>query len=128
MPSFLAHVRAYFAADRKAGLYQQCKAWAEGRSPHWPALRRKFLLRHPTCAACGADKGLEVHHVHPFHLYPAEELSVANLITLCEGCEEDHFVLGHDRNWRLWNPSVRRDAAEKLAERFPDRVFCSTSF
>ncbi len=47
------------------------------RSPHWPAVRAAHLRRFPTCAACGTFKGVQVHHVRPFWLFPALELDPA---------------------------------------------------
>ena len=90
----------------------------QARSSHWPTLRRHFLFDHPSCAACGTTKDLEVHHVKPFHLHPELELAESNLITLCEhGC---HYLIGHLASWHSWNKNVREDAAtflQKIQER-----------
>ena len=85
------------------------------RSPHWPAVRKIHLAKEPSCQACGAEKSLEVHHIHPFHLFPALELTDSNLITLCEGDAVNcHFLYGHLRSWKSYNGMVRRDATEWL--------------
>ncbi len=92
------------------------------RSGKWPSVRAEYLRLHPTCEACGTDKELNVHHVHPFHEHPELELQMSNLITLCR---EHHLTLGHDpdgpdgpmpRNWSASNPHVRRDAAKMLSK------------
>lgn len=86
------------------------------RSGRWTTVRNRFVEKHPTCEACGSDENLNVHHVKPFHQHPDLELEESNLITLCR---EHHFYIGHDPdgvdgpegpNWKLSNPSVRRDA------------------
>jgi 5-methylcytosine-specific restriction endonuclease McrA len=85
------------------------------RSPHWPALERKWRKAHPTCAACGGIDKVQVHHVAPFHLFPALELDETNLISLCMAKgREHHFIIGHARNWHGANPNVRDDAASAL--------------
>jgi phage terminase large subunit GpA-like protein len=81
------------------------------RSPQWPSVRAEHLRVHPTCEACGTIEQLHVHHVTPVHVDPARELDLENLITLCRQC---HFVIGHHRNWRGYNPNVREDAARQL--------------
>lgn len=92
------------------------------RSGKWPSVRAEYLKLHPTCEACGTDKDLNVHHIHPFHEHPELELQMSNLITLCR---EHHLTLGHDpdgpdgpmpRNWSASNPHVRRDAAKMLSK------------
>ena len=92
------------------------------RSGKWPAVRAEYLRLHPTCEACGTDRELNVHHVHPFHEHPELELQMSNLITLCR---THHLALGHDpdgpdgplpRNWSASNPHVRRDAAKMLSK------------
>jgi len=88
---------------------------SEKRSPHWPALEKSYLRAHPTCAACGAWILLNVHHVIPVHVDPKKELDLDNLITLCAGPKLCHFIHGHRRNWKSWNPDVRADAAKALA-------------
>ena len=52
------------------------------RSPHWPRVRLRWLVDHPTCEACGRKQMLNVHHVAPFHLHPEKELDPANLVTV----------------------------------------------
>jgi len=82
------------------------------RSAQWPRLRADWLGLHPTCAACGTKKGLEVHHIAPVWLFPSHELDPQNLITLCGGgC---HLAWGHLHNYRSWNPTVVVDTAAFL--------------
>ena len=82
------------------------------RSKKWPSVRNAFLKKNPSCAACGNKKlnELEVHHIRPYYAYPFLELKEENLIVLCEGSGNCHFVWGHLLNWRVWNLSVRKDA------------------
>lgn len=86
------------------------------RSPHWPAVRRDHLRKQPTCQATGARAGLNVHHIQPYDTHPDLELCAWNLITLRR---DAHFVLGHHRNWRDYNPGVVLDAAAHLDGRDP---------
>jgi len=97
-------------------------AHARPRSSKWPAARLAWLHDHPRCAACGACTRLEVHHKWPFIYYPERELDNTNLVTLCEGeaCN-CHFVFGHSRDWRAYNPDVDSDAALALV-RIRDRL------
>jgi len=90
---------------------------AKERSPHWAAVRRKFLLNYPVCAACGYKKRLQVHHKEPFHVHPELELDPANLIALCMGPRECHQTIGHGDDWDAWNPNVERDA--KMVREIP---------
>ena len=84
------------------------------RSAQWPKVRADWLLLHPTCAACGTKKDLEVHHIAPVWLFPSHELDPQNLITLCGGgC---HFAWGHLHNYRSWNPTVVVDTTAFLAK------------
>lgn len=80
------------------------------RSSRWAAVRASHLKRNPTCAACGTRDKLEVHHVRPFHLYPNLELEPSNLLTLCETGGNCHIMLGHLKNWKSYNITVRKDA------------------
>jgi predicted HNH restriction endonuclease len=57
---------------------------------------------------------LEVHHVKPFHLFPQLELDPANLMTLCEDGGNCHFMVGHLKDWRRYNPKARPAAASYL--------------
>lgn len=77
------------------------------RSPQWGKVRA-MVLDGAACAACGTAKGLEVHHIEPFHIRPDLELEPSNLIPLCERC---HLVFGHLGCWRCHNPLVAMDAA-----------------
>ena len=95
---------------------------ASSRSPHWPAVRHRYLLAHPACEACGLTAGREVHHVLDYAHHPDRELDPTNLITLCRF---HHLHIGHDPdgpdgpkrpNWKASNPNVRRDAARMLAK------------
>jgi 5-methylcytosine-specific restriction protein A len=82
------------------------------RSSRWPKARKAHLKAHPRCAACGGTDKLEVHHVRPYHLFPALELVGTNLITLCEAPARNcHLMFGHALSWKCFNPNVRRDAA-----------------
>jgi hypothetical protein len=77
------------------------------RSSKWPALRRKFLKINKACAVCGKTKKLEVHHIRPYHLYPALELEMSNLITLCEGSNMNcHLVFGHRSSYKDFNLNI----------------------
>jgi len=84
------------------------------RSPRWETVRTKFLKTNPTCAACGGNSKLQVHHKQPFHLFPAAELDPSNLITLCEEQTKCHLAIGHLGNWRSFNPQVAEHAASAL--------------
>lgn len=55
---------------------------------------------------CGGRDRLEVHHIRPFHLYPALELDPANFVTLCEALRECHLQVGHLGNWFDWNRAL----------------------
>ena len=83
------------------------KFMIQGRSKDWRKVRKAFLLSNDICAACKSPKKLEVHHIKPFAEYPALELDLKNLITLCERC---HFTLGHLSNYRLFNPYIYTDS------------------
>lgn len=93
------------------------------RSPHWEKVRHDFAVAHPTCAACGGNERLQVHHVRPFHLHPELELEPTNLITLCEHPERlCHHRIGHSLDWKAYNEHVREDAAQSL-ERIQKRLY-----
>lgn len=81
------------------------------RSPEWHRVEKEHLLREPACVACGyKGKGVQVHHIKPFHLHPQLELDPNNLITLCEVKGRDHHLLiGHLDNWESYNEHVRDD-------------------
>ena len=86
------------------------KPEAGKRSSHWPTVRKEHLRLEPTCRWCKAGDHLEVHHEKPFHDDPSLELDQKNLITLCEGGgRECHVKIGHDGNFKLFNPDVAGD-------------------
>jgi 5-methylcytosine-specific restriction protein A len=86
------------------------------RSGQWPTVEKHFREEHPTCAACGGTKNINIHHIHPFHVFPALELDPNNLITLCMGKLECHYRLGHFSHWHGYNLNVRENAATVLAD------------
>lgn len=86
------------------------------RSSKWPRVRAEHLSKYPACEACGKTDGLHVHHIVPFSVEPASELSPENLWTLCKDC---HFRIGHDPDgpfgpdnpdWTKHNVNVKRDS------------------
>jgi 5-methylcytosine-specific restriction endonuclease McrA len=87
------------------------RMYGRSRSPEWPALAHAHLQKEPACVACGyRGKGLQVHHIKPFHLFPELELDPNNLITLCEVKGRDHhLLLGHLDDWESYNLNVRTD-------------------
>lgn len=94
-------------ADRKAP-----KAVAGvRRSDKWPAVRDAHLKRSPSCVCCGRRTDLNVHHVKPYHLFPELELDDGNLVTLCEGPSNCHWLVGHrGLSWETYQPDVTRAA------------------
>lgn len=84
----------------------------EARSPHWPAVRKAFLVGKK-CAVCQGTKKLEAHHIVPFHKDPAKELDPSNLIALCEAGSfgvNCHLFVGHAGDFKGWNPDAASDA------------------
>ncbi|WP_338258291.1 HNH endonuclease [Dictyobacter halimunensis] len=86
--------------------------YGRARSPEWPQVAHEHLSREPACVVCGhRGKGLQVHHIKPFHLYPELELDPRNLVTLCETRGRTHHLLiGHLDDWESYNLHVRADA------------------
>lgn len=84
------------------------------RSSKWPKVRKEHLSKFPTCAVCGGNKMLEVHHKLSFIEHPELELDPDNLITLCESKSKGglncHLVFGHLTNYKKINPNVVDDA------------------
>lgn len=77
------------------------------RSPGWEKFAESWIKNHPFCAICGAKKYLEVHHIKPFHLFPALEFDEDNLVTLCmTPYHYCHFVFGHHWNWSNYNKEI----------------------
>ena len=88
---------------------------AAPRSPHWPAVRHAYAVKHPNCAACGGAKMIQVHHIVPFAHDPLRELDTTNFITLCEDPDRlCHLRVGHCFSWSHFNPHVEEDAALSL--------------
>lgn len=100
--------------ERVKAAQKREKKKAATRSPKWRTVRKRHLQKNPECAACGARRGLQVHHVVPFHVDKALELDPKNLLTLCEyvGGLECHEFLGHGDHWQSYNPLVREHVAE----------------
>ena len=84
------------------------------RSDKWPEVRKAYLSNHGSCAACGGNVKLEVHHMRTFHLHPELELDPTNFITLCESGDNGlncHLLVGHLGNFKSFNQNVVADAA-----------------
>ena len=82
------------------------------RSPEWINVRKEHLRNHGTCAACGRDKKLEVHHIKPVHLFSELELDPSNLVTLC--ADPCHLIFGHLMNFKSYNKTVSEDSSVYL--------------
>lgn len=78
------------------------------RSPRWAQKRQEWVFEHPKCECCGRRTNLNVHHIMPFHLFPALELMDDNLITLCEGGPINcHYLAGHcGAGWSAYSRNV----------------------
>lgn len=88
------------------------------RGPKWSYWRAVHLTKNPRCAACGGDTDLEVHHIEPYHLFPAKEYDLNNMITLCmHPSRLCHFVLGHVWDWHNYNTDVTEMAARMLSKK-----------
>lgn len=118
LPEQVRESQVMFAAAYHYLLTGPKPEYLRPRSSQWPAVRRQHLEQHLICAACGGTDCLEVHHIAPFHLYPALELDPANLLTLCERPSRlCHFTWGHFWNWARYNPSVVADVQAWSAKR-----------
>lgn len=93
------------------------QAASGGRSPGWRKVRNDFVVANPACAACGHQRNLNVHHIHPFHLFPEIELEPANLITLGELCPtgNHHLLFGHLGSWYSYDLEVANYVAQLFA-------------
>lgn len=101
------------------------------RSSKWNSRRKAHLKANPYCVACKAPSGwrkllhhgkalvglkpVQVHHKIPFHTCvvlgrPDLELDDRNLITLCEGGENHHLLIGHLGDFASYNPDVDKHA------------------
>jgi hypothetical protein len=85
------------------------------RSSKWPAWLKAFL-KGKSCVCCGSKTGLTGHHVIPFHLRQDLELSESNVRAVCDGTD-CHLVIGHLKDFQLYNPDFDADAAAFLAKR-----------
>jgi len=91
----------------------QDKTDGASRSANWPKVRDAHLALNPACVVCGGTKSVEVHHIKPFHLFPALELEATNFVSLCEAGKYGincHLAFGHLGNFRWYNPEVVTDA------------------
>ena len=84
------------------------------RSSRWPALERRTKKSVGACEACGSKKGLQLHHVQPYHLRPDLELEPSNLMVFCMAVLgwECHLYLAHAGSFRGYNASIRVDAID----------------
>ena len=86
------------------------------RSDAWEKVRLEHYKLHPTCAACGSKKFVQVHHIVPFQVDAKGELDPTNLITLCVDVNQCHLKIGHGGAVESYNPNVVADAAAALAK------------
>jgi 5-methylcytosine-specific restriction endonuclease McrA len=82
------------------------------RSSKWSSIRKNHLKDNPTCAACGKNKKLEVHHIEPVHINSDRELDPTNLVTLCD--KPCHIIFGHLMDYKSWNNDVVQDCSTYL--------------
>lgn len=80
--------------------------------------KRAHKKRRPLCEVCQKGprllgKAVEVHHITPVHLAPAQAADPENLVTLCR---LHHWLIGHAGNWRKHNPTVENDAVRLFLE------------
>lgn len=86
----------------------------QSRSGKWNKLRNDFIKENKSCAGCGSEKMLEVHHITPVSEDPTRELDRDNLIVLCSGPGNCHLVFGHLHSFNCWNPDVVSDCKDYL--------------
>lgn len=101
-------------------LFEYGRNFGGVRSSQWPTLRDAHIKANPFCIVCGKTKGLEAHHIRPFHLHPELELDPTNLVTLCTQNQtiNCHLRFGHWGNFMTkYNPTIKEDAA-KWSKRF----------
>lgn len=95
------------------------KTFGAVRSSEWNQVRKENIRTY--CELCEKKRGflqpLEVHHIKPFHLYPALELEPSNLITVCRHC---HLYFAHLGSFKSFNIDIKKDAllwSDKRAKR-----------
>lgn len=77
------------------------------RSSGWRKKRLEHLEKNPSCAICGLNTELEVHHIKPFEYWPELEEVDENLVTLCMNEKRNcHIIWGHLFDWKLFNPEI----------------------
>jgi 5-methylcytosine-specific restriction endonuclease McrA len=86
------------------------------RDSLWPMVRAAHLEYNGSCAACGEEEKIQVHHIIPVHIDHTFELDSNNLITLCMSQHECHLNIGHKGSWRNCNPNVKNDARDFYAK------------
>ena len=82
------------------------------RNSGWHKASEAYIREVGQCEFCGAKLGeegveLEVHHVEPFHVRPDLEMEKSNWAVLCRKPHDCHRLVGHFRNFSLWNPLLR---------------------
>lgn len=93
------------------------------RHKDWRKVRAEHLEMYPWCVITGVAEELEVHHVVPVHVDPSRELDRTNLRTVSSygpGNIDYHYLCGHPRGWRSWNPNF--DACAAVLREMFDRA------
>lgn len=91
--------------------FSETKVILAARSSKWHKVRNDFIKIHNSCAVCGSEENLIVHHIVPVHVDKNRELDETNLMTLCQNKTMNcHFIFGHLLNWTKSNPHVVEDS------------------
>ena len=78
---------------------------------------------NPRCVICNLKGDIlngrkcDVHHIIPVHIRPDLSRDPDNLSTMCR---YDHWLWGHLKNWRSYNPHLKEtiEEVQKLYEHF----------
>lgn len=64
------------------------------------------LPENKFCAWCGRSEKLEVHHIKPVSVAPAEAADPKNMIMLCR--KSCHITVGHNSDYKNYVGNVKR--------------------
>ena len=87
----------------------------EMRGGKWERMRRRWLMRYPSCARCGMA-GEEVHHIAPRSVAPERAYDWTNLLTLCRRCHR----LEHGQLSTSYPQKLSTSYPQKQAQKAPE--------